>query len=309
MADRGQPPTPQDGLSGKPQPAVGGATQTSGSKGQERLHGIKEMGSVGRDVPDESKERHTEIAVEAGHKSGERGEVAIQQSDRDRIADEAVGQRHEGAPPYTRSAASASGEDSSRRFAASSGVPSSIPEKTAASVGERVGNAYSDPERGPRFSPPKVGQQTAARGGSNRDVSTNRFLSASGDAANGGQERFLTVVASFALGYLAAVLFEQRVNARSKTASGPFQITKPPIDKHPRGFVQATVLKTISEHPQGMTSDEITNALGRQGIGQPSISEALSALTQAKKISSDGRGGKFRSATDEVPTAPDVPSP
>ena len=26
---------------------------------------------VGRDVPDESKERHTEIAVEAGHKDGE----------------------------------------------------------------------------------------------------------------------------------------------------------------------------------------------------------------------------------------------
>lgn len=28
---------------------------------------------VGRDVPDESKERHTEIAVEAGRKGGEHG--------------------------------------------------------------------------------------------------------------------------------------------------------------------------------------------------------------------------------------------
>src|SRR5690348_1939417 len=66
MVDQGQPPKPQDWLSGKPQPGVSGATQTSGSKGQERLHGIKETGSVGRDMPDESKERHTEIAVEAG---------------------------------------------------------------------------------------------------------------------------------------------------------------------------------------------------------------------------------------------------
>jgi hypothetical protein len=29
-------------------------------------------GKVGDDVPDESKERHTEIAVEAGRKAGER---------------------------------------------------------------------------------------------------------------------------------------------------------------------------------------------------------------------------------------------
>jgi hypothetical protein len=267
------------------------------------------MGSVGRDVPDESKERHTEIAVEAGHKGHEHREIAIQgQPDQDRIGDEAVGQKHEPAPPYARSAASVSGEDSSRQFAASSGVAASIPEKTAMSVGERVGDAYSDPERGRRDSPPKVDQQGAARGGSNRDIGTNRFLSASGKAATPDAERLFTVVASFALGYLTAVLFHDRVNARFSPAAAPFQINKPPVDKHPRGFVQATVLKTISEHPQGMTSDEITNALDRQGIGQTSISDALSALTQAKKISSDGREGKYRSATDEVPSAPDLPS-
>lgn len=66
------------------------------------------------------------------------------------------------------------------------------------------------------------------------------------------------------------VLFHDRIVARFNTTSGPFQITKPPMDKHPRGFVQATVLKTISEHPQGMTSGEITKALGRQGIDQRS---------------------------------------
>ena len=53
----------------KPQRDVaGGGTQTSGSRGQEREHGVKSTGSVGRDMPDQSKERNTEIAVEAGHK-------------------------------------------------------------------------------------------------------------------------------------------------------------------------------------------------------------------------------------------------
>ena len=132
MADQRQSPRPQGGMSEKPQPGVGGATQTSGSRGQERQHGVKDMGSVGRDVPDQSKERNTEIAVEAGHKNGEHREIAMEgQPDRDRIADEAVGQRHESAPPYARSAAYMSEEESSRQFAASSGVAASIPEKTA----------------------------------------------------------------------------------------------------------------------------------------------------------------------------------
>jgi hypothetical protein len=222
------------------------------------------------------------------------GDAMPEQSDRDRIADEAVGQRRE-TPPWAGSAASMSGEDASRQFAASSGVAASIPEKTAESLGERVGDAYSDPENAPRHSLPK-------------GVGTHRFLSASGKAANPGPERFLTVVASFAVGYVAAVLFHDRINARFNTTSQPFLITKPPVDKHPRGFVQATVLKTVCEHPQGMTSDEITKALGREGIGQQSIMNALSALTEARKISSGGCGGRYRSTTDEVPSAPDVPS-
>jgi hypothetical protein len=43
------------------------------------------------------------------------------------------------------------------------------------------------------------------------------------------------------------------------------------------------VLKTITEHPQGMTSAEITDELGRQGIGQQSIEHALGVLVRAKK--------------------------
>jgi hypothetical protein len=65
MADREQAQKPQRDIAGKP-------TATSGSRGQERQHGVKDMGSVGRDVPDQSKEHNTEIAVEAGHKDGER---------------------------------------------------------------------------------------------------------------------------------------------------------------------------------------------------------------------------------------------
>jgi hypothetical protein len=79
----------------------------------------------------------------------------------------------------------------------------------------------------------KVGQQIAARGASHKGVGINRFISAPVEAAEAvsrqfDQERFLTVVASFALGYLAALLFHGRVNAQFGMTSGPFQITKPP---------------------------------------------------------------------------------
>jgi hypothetical protein len=117
------------------------------------------------------------------------------------------------------------------------------------------------------------------------------------------------VVASFALGYLAAVLFHIRINAHFDTISGPFQITKPPQgDKHPRGFVESAVLKTITEYPQGMTTAEITAELGSQGIGPRSIAIALGALVQAEKVSSQREVGKYFPAAAEVPTAPDQPS-
>ena len=122
------------------------------------------------------------------------------------------------------------------------------------------------------------------------------------------QERFLTVVASFALGYLAAVFFHSRVNAQFGTISGPFQITKPPQgEKHRRGFIESAVLKTVTEHPQGMTTAEITAKLGPEGIGRQSIANALGALVQAEKVSSP-EGGKYFPAAAEVPTAPDQPS-
>ena len=69
MADREQSQTSKRGMDEKLQRDVAGKGHpTSGSKGEERQHGVRDMGSVGRDEPDQSKEKNTEIAVEAGHK-------------------------------------------------------------------------------------------------------------------------------------------------------------------------------------------------------------------------------------------------
>ena len=73
MADREQFPTSKREMYKKPQPDAG-ATRTSGSRGEERDHGVRDARSVGRDVPDQSKERNTEIAVEAGRKGGKSSE-------------------------------------------------------------------------------------------------------------------------------------------------------------------------------------------------------------------------------------------
>src|SRR5213076_2019469 len=100
-----------------------------------------------------------------------------------------------------------------------------------------------------------------------------------------------------------------RIDAYFGTTASPTQITRPPQgERHPRGFVQSTVLKTITEHPQGMTTAEIIKELGPQGIGQQSIANALGALTASKKTTSQGRGGKYHPADPQVPTAPDQPS-
>jgi hypothetical protein len=69
MADREQPQTSKRGMDEKLQRDVAGkGHSTSGSKGEERQHGVRNVGSVGRDEPDQIKERNTEVAVEAGHK-------------------------------------------------------------------------------------------------------------------------------------------------------------------------------------------------------------------------------------------------
>lgn len=209
------------------------------------------------------------------------------QADRDAIAAEAVGLRPGNA---SAEAHEKHREELGRPSARATGAEASIAEKTAESVGERVADAYSDPDL------------------TNRPVAIG-LGSGSGLTSASPFRRFLTLAAGFALGYAAAVFFHGRVSDYFGKTPEPFQITHPPQgESHPRGFVQSTVLKTITEHPQGMTAGEIIDELGRQGISQKSIEHALEGLVRAKKVSSQGRGGKYLPATDEVPTAPDRPS-
>ena len=66
MADREQSHTSQSGMDEKPQPKPGTGQKTSDLiKGHQS---IPKDASVGRDIPDVSKEMNTEIAVEAGRK-------------------------------------------------------------------------------------------------------------------------------------------------------------------------------------------------------------------------------------------------
>ena len=70
MADREQFDTSKRGMDEKRPRDVAGKTG-SGSQGdllKEREHHAKGGGTVGRTVPDQSKEKNTEIAVEAGRK-------------------------------------------------------------------------------------------------------------------------------------------------------------------------------------------------------------------------------------------------
>jgi hypothetical protein len=212
------------------------------------------------------------------------------QADRDAIADEAVGQRHESPPPEAKKKNDLSPEEIGRRLARASGAQASIPKKTAESLGERVADAYSDPD--------------LAR----RPISIARGW-AQGASSPLELQPLLTLAAGFALGYFAALLIHRRTNAYFGEAPEPFQITQPPHgDRHPRGFVQSTVLKTITEHPQGMTTAEIIKELGNHGIGEQSIENALGALVGARKVLLQVSGAKYLPDAAEVPTAPDQPS-
>jgi hypothetical protein len=118
--------------------------------------------------------------------------------DPDAIAEEAVGQRHGSAPPDAVKNPEISQEEAARRLATPPGTQASISEKTAESVGERVGDAYSDPESA----------ASQGRGVSHRV----RSMGSAGHAASRqSSEQWLAVLsAGFALGYLAAALIHGR---------------------------------------------------------------------------------------------------
>jgi len=207
--------------------------------------------------------------------------------DPDAIAEEAVGQRRDRTPPHASNEKGAiSLEETIQRNAISSGPEASISAKTAESVGERVDDAYSNPER--------------------ISLPPDRHTRFSSHQFN--DQSFLIAVACFTLGYLTAVWLHGRISAYSSKLA-TFQITKSPLaDQHQGSFVQSTVLKTITEHPQGMTVPEICSELGSQGIGHQSIANALNDLVQAQKLGWERTAGKYYSTAAEMPTAPDQPS-
>ena len=105
------------------------------------------------------------------------------------IAAEAVGERLDN-PPQD------SGERAVRPVPTSTGPLATVADKTAESVGERVGDAYADAtmdearERSRRVARHAVNQERSQAGGT---VLTGQF----------DQQTFVTVVAAFALGYVA----------------------------------------------------------------------------------------------------------
>jgi hypothetical protein len=115
------------------------------------------------------------------------------QRDRDRIAEEAVGQRHSSAPPdWVKERERMSSEDTVRQLAKSAGAQASTSDKTAESVGERRGDAYSDSTKS---MPGKTAVRPAAL--------LSHWLD---------KQPLLTVLAGFGLGYLAGVLVYRRAS-------------------------------------------------------------------------------------------------
>jgi hypothetical protein len=105
------------------------------------------------------------------------------------IAAEAVGERLGSRPRDD-------GEHAVRRAATSSGPHATVADKTAESVGERVGDAYADATtHEARERSRKVIRHSGAEGG----FQARQF----------DRQSFVTVVAAFALGYIAALLIHR----------------------------------------------------------------------------------------------------
>ena len=105
------------------------------------------------------------------------------------IAAEAVGERPGSPPPDT-------GEHAVRPVVASAGPGARIADKTAESVGERAGDAYADATTDEaRERSRKVVRHAGTQGGS--------------QAGQFNQQTFVTVLAAFALGYVAALLIHR----------------------------------------------------------------------------------------------------
>ena len=143
--------------------------------------------------------------------------METRKQDRDAIAEEAVGQRHEDPPPYAvKKQPDISQEEMARRLSKSAGPRASIPEKTAEAVGERVGDAYADPGSAvARNRPGMIARLARPFGRPSGNGAADPVLGAVRQATQVVSRQFderplLMVAASFALGYLTALLFHGR---------------------------------------------------------------------------------------------------
>ena len=117
--------------------------------------------------------------------------------DRDRIADEAVGEALESRRPDAR-------REEVRPAPTSAGPQANMGDKSAESVGERAGDAYADarPGEAQERSRNAVRQRT-------RQIRSPQSGTAS-DRIPAGSQQAVTAIAGFALGYVAAFLLHGR---------------------------------------------------------------------------------------------------
>jgi hypothetical protein len=126
--------------------------------------------------------------------------MPTRKQDPDAIAEEAVGQRHGDPPPYAvKEKPDVSQEEMTRRLSEPAGPRASIPEKTAEAVGERVGDAYADPGSASARNRPGIIARSA--GPHERSGAVRQVLD---------EQPLMMVVASFALGYMTALMLHGR---------------------------------------------------------------------------------------------------
>jgi hypothetical protein len=134
--------------------------------------------------------------------------------DRDAIVDEALGQTHGTASLGSMTEKERiSPEEAARRNATPPGPQASMSEKTAAAVGERVGDAYADPGsvRPPQWN---TARSAAIKPGT-QSHPADRVRSAGQQVAQSvseqfSEQRFVTLVAAFGLGFIAATVLRGR---------------------------------------------------------------------------------------------------
>jgi hypothetical protein len=143
--------------------------------------------------------------------------MQTRKQDPDAIAEEAVGQRHGDPPPYAvKEKPDVSQEEIARQLSKSAGPRASIPEKTAEAVGERVGDAYADPgSAAARNRPGIIARPAGQPGRSSGNGAADPVLGAVRQATRVvsrqlDEQPFLMVAASFALGYMTALMLHGR---------------------------------------------------------------------------------------------------